>query len=119
MAIKVLPSSSDLQEKNITPEAIFYTDDSISLIICAKIDIPRDHLREFCKVSQENKVSLTTLVGPKISENLSLINIGTQKLLDEKISLAKIDEGANFITYAFPSRFEHKVLNDLHHILFS
>jgi len=109
-----------LAEKNITPENIFYPKGLVSFIISSKADFPeeiRNHLREFCQVSQENRVSLVTIVGKNLDKgNLS---IAVQTLLEEKISLGKVSKGSNFITYAFPSRFEKKVLNHLHHNLFS
>jgi aspartokinase len=106
-----------LAEKDIFPENILSNENSVTLILPAKAHIPRDHLREFCGVSQENQVSMATIVGPAINEDI--MTKAVQKLLDEKISLAKVDIGENYLTYAFPSRFEQKVLNDLHHILFS
>jgi len=111
-----------LAEKKITPEQIIYSEKSLSLILAANMNLPqelRDHLREFCKVSQENRVSLTTLVGTGLKKGEKLILEAVEKLLEENISLTRVDEGPNYLTYAFPSRFEHKVLNDLHHILFS
>ncbi|RLA63022.1 MAG: hypothetical protein DRQ88_11660 [Epsilonproteobacteria bacterium] len=111
-----------LAEEKITPQNIFYPRESVCLILSSKEGLTtelRDHLREFCKVSQENRVSMITIVGTKIKTGKDLISKALKTLQDDEISLSQVDEGANFLTFAFPSRFEEKVLNQLHHILFS
>lgn len=110
------------KEQNKTPQNLFHSPDSVGLIFSSKVNIPgelKNHLREFCMVSQENRVSLLTIVGPKLCDGMDKVFRAQDMLYKEKISLTQIDLGKNFITFAFPSRFEEKVLNDLHHILFS